>query len=66
MENFDVSLFVRALGLSCVLEGIIWAAFPRATHRAMADLVMQGEGALRALGLFSLAVGIGLCALVSF
>lgn len=36
--NFDLSLFLRALGLALLLEGALWSLFPRAMRRAMRHL----------------------------
>ncbi len=65
MENFDVDLLLRALGLGFVLEGCLWAAFPAYTRRVLEDVVRNGEKAVRSTGIFSLLLGCGLCALVS-
>ncbi len=65
MENFDVALFVRALGLSFVLEGMLWAGFPRLVKRACEELARRHEGYVRASGLVSLLMGMGICALAA-
>ncbi len=64
MENFDMELFVRALGLSFVLEGILWAGLPGLVKRACEELAKRNEAYVRAGGIVSLLLGIGICLLV--
>jgi uncharacterized protein len=47
-----------ALGLLFVLEGLVLAAFPLATKRAMANLLETPEATLRIIGVVSAAVGL--------
>ena len=56
--NFDFDLFLRALGLACVLEGACWTLFPSSMRRALLSLLPLPASQLRLVGLT--AVGIGL------
>jgi uncharacterized protein YjeT (DUF2065 family) len=53
-----VSDFIAAVGLVFLFEGIMFAAFPRATRHAMAAAAETGEQPLRLIGLVSAVVGI--------
>lgn len=59
--NFDLDLFLRALGLACVLEGLCWALFPSGMRRALLSLLPLPASQLRLVGLA--AMGIGLLAI---
>ena len=61
--EFNIELFLRALGLAIVLEGLCWTLFPGGMRRALLQLLPQPESRLRAIGLIALAVGLGLVAL---
>jgi uncharacterized protein len=50
-------LFV-AIGLIFAIEGIIFAAFPLGTKRAMAAALDTPDGRLRIIGLVSALVGV--------
>lgn len=56
--RFDSTLFLCALGLAFVLEGLLWALFPRTMRRAMAQLTVTPSLRLRTLGLTAVAVGL--------
>lgn len=56
--HFDLDLFLRAVGLAFVLEGLCWAIFPGAMRRAMLALADSPEQQTRLAGL--VAVGLGL------
>lgn len=47
-----------ALGLVLVLEGLAYAIFPGGMRRALAELLKLPEGQVRAMGLFSAALGV--------
>ena len=53
--QFDLALFLRALGLAFVLEGLCWALFPGGMRRAMASLLPRPESQLRLTGLAAVA-----------
>jgi len=53
-----VSDFLAAVGLVFLFEGIMFAAFPRATRHAMEVAADTGEQRLRLIGLASAVVGI--------
>jgi len=53
-----MSDFLAALGLLFVVEGLLFAAFPKATKRAMIAVLDMSDGPLRAIGLVSAVVGV--------
>ena len=53
-----MSDFLAALGLVLAIEGILFAAFPFATKRAMAAAVETPETRLRIIGLASALLGV--------
>jgi len=61
--QFDYTLFLRALGLAIIIEGLCWTLFPGGMRRALLQLLPQPESRLRAVGLVALAVGLGIVAL---
>lgn len=50
--------FVVALGLVLVIEGLLWAAFPRAGRSLLEAMAALDEGAVRAAGALSIAAGV--------
>jgi uncharacterized protein YjeT (DUF2065 family) len=56
--------FLAALGLVLVFEGILFAAFPFGTKRAMAAALDTPEGRLRIIGLVSALLGVAIVWLV--
>ena len=56
--QFDFTLFLRALGLAFVLEGLCWALFPGGMRRVMADLLPRPESQLRLAGLSAVVAGL--------
>lgn len=50
--------FLAALGLVFVIEGLIFAAFPRHAKRAMASVQETHDGPLRVIGIGSAVVGV--------
>ena len=61
--KFDYTLFLRALGLAIIIEGLCWTLFPGGMRRALLQLLPLTESRLRIVGLIALAVGLGLVAL---
>ena len=53
-----MSEFVVALGLVFVIEGVVFAAFPAQTRRAVAAVLETPDQALRLIGLLSAMFGI--------
>lgn len=53
-----MSDFVAALGLVLVIEGIVFAAFPHSTKRAVTAMVETPDATLRNVGLASALVGL--------
>jgi uncharacterized protein len=52
--------FIVALGLVFAIEGLLFAAFPSMTKRAMANVMEAPDNVLRVVGVVSAAVGIAL------
>jgi uncharacterized protein YjeT (DUF2065 family) len=50
--------FIAALGLVLVIEGLVFAAFPAASKRAMALMLETPESQLRAVGVVSAVLGV--------
>ena len=57
LANFDASLFFRALGLALMLEGILWAGFPKGMLAALENVRGRPDLA-RAMGIAGLVVGL--------
>ena len=57
LAHFDASLFFRALGLALVLEGFLWAGFPKRMLAALEDMRGHPERA-RAMGIAGIVVGL--------
>jgi uncharacterized protein len=53
-----MSDFLAALGLFFAIEGILLAAFPVATKRAVATVLEMPDGPLRIAGIVSALVGV--------
>ncbi len=56
--EFNIELFLRALGLAVVLEGLCWTLFPGGMRRALLSLLPLPESRLRIVGLTALALGL--------
>lgn len=56
--------FVVAVGLVLVIEGVVYALFPGAMQRMLADVLSQPPQLLRAGGLIAACVGVGIVWLV--
>ena len=52
--------FLVALGLVFAIEGLLFAAFPGVTKRAMTHVLEAPDNVLRIVGIVSAAVGIAL------
>jgi uncharacterized protein YjeT (DUF2065 family) len=59
-----MSDFLVALGLVFVIEGLVFAAFPGATKRAVAQVLEMPEAGLRLVGILSALLGLILVWLV--
>lgn len=59
--NFNVSLFLAALGLACVLEALPWLISPRNTREMLVKLLSVSDETLRGGGIFLLALGLAFC-----
>lgn len=53
-----MSDFLAALGLVFALEGILFAAFPGVTKRALAHVMETPDNVLRIMGIASAAIGV--------
>ena len=58
--------FIVAVGLVLVIEGLLFAAFPRAAKRLAASALESPETSLRIAGLVSAVLGLVLIVLVVF
>jgi uncharacterized protein len=56
--------FLVALGLVFAIEGLLFAAFPGPTKRAMAQVLEAPDGLLRLVGIVSALIGVALIWLV--
>ncbi len=61
-----MSDFLAAIGLVFAIEGILLAAFPLGTKRAMAAALEVADGQLRIAGLVSALVGVLIVWLVRY
>lgn len=52
--------FLAALGLLLVVEGIVFAAFPEAVKRAMAEAAQSPADRMRIVGLVSAVIGLAI------
>jgi uncharacterized protein len=52
--------FLVALGLVFAIEGLLFAAFPAMTKRAMTQVLEAPENVLRVIGIVSALVGIAI------
>jgi uncharacterized protein YjeT (DUF2065 family) len=59
-----MSDFLAALGLVLAIEGILFAAFPLGTKRAMAAALETPDSRLRVAGIVSAVVGVAIVWLV--
>ena len=55
-----MTTILLALGLVCVVEGLIWALMPRLLRRMAEELPKLDDQMLRTIGVVVLAVGTGL------
>jgi uncharacterized protein YjeT (DUF2065 family) len=53
-----MSQFLEALGLVFVIEGLVFAAFPAQTRRAVAAVLETSDQILRVVGLLSAVFGL--------
>jgi uncharacterized protein YjeT (DUF2065 family) len=53
-----MSDFIVAIGLVFVIEGLLFAAFPGPTRRAIASAIETPDQVLRIIGLVSAALGL--------
>jgi uncharacterized protein YjeT (DUF2065 family) len=53
-----MSDFLVAVGLVFAIEGIVFAAFPATTKRALAQIMETPDGMLRLVGIASAVIGV--------
>ena len=53
-----MSDFLVAVGLVFAIEGILFAAFPALTKRALAHVIETPDNVLRIMGIASAAIGV--------
>lgn len=51
--------FVAAIGLVLVIEGIVYAGFPRLARKLASEVLSTPENVLRIGGLVAIAAGVG-------
>jgi len=56
--------FLVALGLVLAIEGLLFAAFPAVSKRAMSHVLETPDGVLRVIGIVSALIGVVLIWLV--
>ncbi len=56
--NFDVELFLCALGLAFIIEGLPWTLFPEAMRKAMLFMTVSPSLHLRRMGLLGIVAGL--------
>jgi uncharacterized protein len=56
--------FLAALGLLLAIEGLLFAAFPNATRRAMREASESPDHLVRWIGVVSAVAGVALLAMV--
>lgn len=59
-----MSDLLTALGLVLVIEGALYSLFPEAMKKMMASVMTLPSGSLRAVGLATAVVGVGIVWLV--
>ncbi|MDH3284556.1 MAG: DUF2065 domain-containing protein [Acidobacteriota bacterium] len=59
-----MKLFLSAIALVLILEGIPYFAAPETVRRVLAHLVTRPAGVLRIFGLSMIVVGLGVLALI--
>ena len=59
-----MKLFLSALALLMILEGIPYFAAPETVRRVLAHLITRPAGTLRAFGFSMIAIGVSLLAIV--
>ena len=60
--NFNLSLFLAALGLACFLEALPWLVSPAKTREMLRMLLSLSDGQLRTGGILLMAFGLLVCA----
>ncbi len=56
--NFDLELFLAALGLAFIFESLPWTLFPEAMRKAMLHMTITPSSQLRRMGLFGIGLGL--------
>ena len=64
--NFNLSLFLAALGIACVLEALPWLVSPQRMREALDRLAELTDDQLRIGGVIMLILGLLICALGRF
>lgn len=54
----DIDLFVKALGLAFVIEGLLWAAFPNQMRAVMEELIKKEVSRIQFFGLCGILFGL--------
>ncbi len=56
--DFDIQLFLTAVGLAFILESLPWILFPSSMRNFLLSLATQSTGQLRMMGLFAMGLGL--------
>ncbi len=56
--NFDIDLFLCALGLAFIIEGLPWTLFPESMRKVMLFMTISPASHLRRMGLVGIGVGL--------
>ncbi len=56
--NFDLELFLCAIGLAFIIEGLPWALFPESMRKAMTFMTISPSAQLRLMGLLGIGMGL--------
>lgn len=60
--DFNLSLFLMALGLACVMEALPWLISPERMREMLLNLSQLSDDRLRSGGFLMLALGLAVCA----
>lgn len=56
--EFNWKLFISALGLACIIEGVPYFLFAEKMPRILREITEKGPGMLRSLGISAILFGI--------
>lgn len=62
--NSNLAMFISALGLLCVFEGIMPFLSPKFYRQVMQQMLLQDDQTLHRIGLISMIIGLVIIAIV--